>query len=84
MGRQRNATSAYRIKAKERQAEALELRKAGLTYPEIAKRLGYNRQQVHTSAPKNRKLIYPQTKQSRVFFMPSHSYQRMGGNLWPA
>lgn len=41
MGRQRNATSAYQLKAKERQAEALELRKAGATYPEIAKRLGY-------------------------------------------
>lgn len=45
MGRQRNATSAYQLKAKERQAEALELRKAGLTYPEIAKRLGYSGKQ---------------------------------------
>ena len=41
MGRQRNATSAFQLKAKQRQAEALELRKAGLTYEEIAKRLGY-------------------------------------------
>lgn len=41
MGRQRNATSAYQLKAKQRQAEALELRKAGLTYEEIAKRIGY-------------------------------------------
>lgn len=52
MGKQRHATSPHRLRAKEKQAQALELRKAGLTYPQIAERLGYNSKEAAYQAVK--------------------------------
>ena len=52
MGTQAFPNTPARLNAKQRQTQALELRKAGLTYNEIATRLGYNSYQAAYKAVK--------------------------------
>jgi len=86
MPRREAATAKRRVRATERQTEAMELRKGGATYDQIGRALGITRQGAHKLVQGGMKRLIAQTTEDAIVVreMELQRLDAMLLGLWPS